>query len=302
MLSCHGGLDHDPLQGPAVFFPGRLGPEIVEAEPAGQLPAGVVSLPAPLAVVAGAGGVAQHSDQSTGAGELMAHPGRHDGVASGHRQPRQRVGQLPRAPFGICQRRCSLGPARRSGEATFDGRVRLGIGWPRRLAQVGEEVIEPRAVVRASEPVPGGDQVGIRLPEGPLLVGEDLQRQPGVQFGVVEAAPPKRTVLVVLHQVVVRIAGKRQGIEAQRVYCWHPQQPEVGVGGSQVGQVKVDEVVAQQEVGALGQVVQPDQRLGQPAAAMGEREGFIGIRPHAGQGVDPSVVPADLQVQGQTAR
>ena len=59
VLVRHGGLDHDLLQGPAVFFPGRLGPEIVEAEPAGQLAAGVVAFPAPPAVVAGAGGVAQ---------------------------------------------------------------------------------------------------------------------------------------------------------------------------------------------------------------------------------------------------
>ena len=59
--------------------------------------------------------------------------------------------------------------------------------------------------------------------------------------------------------------------------------------------------MAQQEVGALGQLVQPGQRHRQPAAA-GEREGSTRVRPHTGQGVDAAIVPADLQVQGQSAR
>ena len=58
MLARHGGLNDNLLQGPAVL-PRRLGPEIVKAEPAGQFPAGVVPLPAPLAVGARAGGVPQ---------------------------------------------------------------------------------------------------------------------------------------------------------------------------------------------------------------------------------------------------
>ena len=233
----HGSLNHDLLQGPAVL-PGRLGPEIVKAEPAGQFPSGVVPLPAPLAVVAGAGGVAQPSQQSAGAGELVTNPGWHDRIASGHRQPRQRVGQLPGAPFSFFQHRCGLRPARRSVEATFDGRVSLHIGWPRCLAQVGEAVIKPSAVVSAGEPMPGGEQVGIRLLEGLLLVDEHLQSEAGVQLGVVEAAPSERPVLVVFHQVVIGIAGTGQVVEAQRVHRRQVQQPEVGVGSFQVGQSK----------------------------------------------------------------
>lgn len=148
----------------------------------------------------------------------------------------------------------------------------------------------------------GVGHVAVRLSECLLLVGEDLQRETCVQLGIVEATPSERPVLVVLHQVVVRISGKVQGGEAQRGHRRQLQEPQVRVGGAQVGQVKVNEVVAQQEVGALGQLVQSGHRLGQAAAATGEREGYIGVRPHTGHGVDAAVVPADLQVQGQAAR
>ena len=107
----------------------------------------------------------------------------------------------------------------------------------------------------AGEPVPSGEPVGVSLSEGPLLVRENLQDAPGVQLGLVAASPPERTVLAVLHQVVIGIAGKGQGVEAQRVHRRQLQQPQVGIGGAQVGQVEVAEVVPQHEVRAVGQVV-----------------------------------------------
>ena len=76
-------------------------------------------------------------------------------------------------------------PARRRSMAVYASAFER----PWRLSQVGEDVIEPRAVVPAGQPVPGGEQVRIRLPEGLLLVGENLQSQAGVQLGVIEPAP-----------------------------------------------------------------------------------------------------------------
>ena len=105
-----------------------------------------------------------------------------------------------------------------------------------RLAQVGEEVIEPRAVVPARQPVPGGEQVGIRLSEGLLLVGEDLQSEAGVQFGVIQPAPSQRPVLVVLHQIVIGVAGKGQGVESERVHRWATATAcRLGIGGDAGG-------------------------------------------------------------------
>ena len=234
--------------------------------------------------------------------ELMAHPGRHHGIAAGHRQPRQSVGQLPGMLFHVFHRGCGLRPARRSGEKPFNGPKGLGVGRPGRTAHVREEVVEARSVAHAGQPVPGGEQVRVHFAESPLLVGEDLQNQPGIQLGIVAASPPQRPVLVVLDQVVIGVAGKGQGVEAQRVHRGQPQQPQVGIRGPQVGQVEVDEVVVQQEVRAVVQVVQSGQRLGQAAAGAGDGHALIRIRPHAGQGVDPVVRPADFQVQGQAAQ
>jgi len=166
---------------------------------------------------------------------------------------------------------------------------------------VGEDVIEPHAVVPARQPVPSGEQVGIRLSKSLLLVGENLQSEAGVQFGVIQPAPPQRPVLVVFHQVVIGIAGKGERVEAERVHRRQPQQSDVGVGGPQVGQVEVDEVVPQHEVRAVGQLVQPGQRRRQTAAA-GKREGFIGVWPHTSESMDAAVVPTDFQIQRQATR
>ena len=275
MLTGHGRLDDALLQRPSILTRGP-GPEILKAKPPGQFPAGVVPLPAPFALVVIAGVVPQPTHQPPRLGKLVPHPGRQNGIAPRHRQPRQRVGQLPRTLPGVLHRRQGLRPARRPGETALNGPIRLPIGRSRRAAQVGKAPVEPDVVVRASQPVPGREQVRIRLPERPLLVVEHLQRQPGVQLGIVPASPLQRTVLIVLHQIVVRIAGEGQGIEPERVHRRQVQQSQARVGGPQVGQVEIDQVVAQHEVRAVGQLVQPGQRLAQVPA-----------HPRDGQPFDP---------------
>ena len=301
MLTGHGGLDDALLQRPSVLSRGP-GPEIVKAKPPGQFPAWVLPFPAPFATGPGAGVVPQPTHQPPRLGKLMPHPGRHDGIAPRHRQPCQRVGQLPRMLSGVFHRRQGLRPARRSGKTAFNGPKRLPIGRSRRAAQVGKAPVEPDAVIRAGQPVPGREQVRVRFIESPLLIVEHLQHQPGVQLGIVPASPSQRPVLIVLHQVVIGIAGKGQGIEPERVHHRQVQQLEARVRGPQVGQVEIDQVVAQHEVRAVGQLVQPGQRLAQVAADPRDGHLLTRIRPHAGQGVNPVIRPADLQVQRQAAR
>ena len=128
---------------------------------------------------------------------------------------------------------------------------------------------------------------------------EDLQSKASIQLRIVDPSPPERPVLVVLDQMVVGVAGERQRVEPEGVHGRKLEQPQVRVGGSQVGQVEVDQVVAQHETGAVSQIVQPGQRLGQAATAMDIGERHVRVRPQAGQGMDPLVDLPDLQIQRQ---
>ena len=91
-ISQHGLLDNLFLQGRSVAV-GGLWPELLEAEPSGQLPDGIVALTAPLAVRTLARAIAQLLDHPPRFGELKQDPWGHYRVRAGDRQPRQDVGQ-----------------------------------------------------------------------------------------------------------------------------------------------------------------------------------------------------------------
>ena len=61
-------------------------------------------------------------------------------------------------------------------------------------------------------------QVRWHLAKGLLLVDKDLHGESGVQIRVVDAASFELSVLVVLDQVVIRVAREGQGIEHQRIH------------------------------------------------------------------------------------
>ena len=88
-----------------------------------------------------------------------------------------------------------------------------------------------------------------------VLVPEDIQGKAGIQLRVVPSAARERTVLVVLDEVVVGVAGEGQGVEPQGIDGWELQQSEIGLGCGEVLQIEGDQVMAQQEVGTLGEVV-----------------------------------------------
>ena len=119
VLSRHRRLDDGLLHGAPVSS-WRFRPEISEAEPAGELLAGIVVVPAPAAGGIGAGGIPEPANQPPRLGELIAHPGRHDRVAAGHRQPSQRVGQRP---AGIRRLTHSLAGVSGAGGALQPARV-----------------------------------------------------------------------------------------------------------------------------------------------------------------------------------
>ena len=99
--------------------------------------------------------------------------------------------------------------------------------------------------------------------------------------------------------MVIGIAGKGERAEHQGVHRRELQQPQIGIGRGQVGQVKGNQVVAQHEGRPIGELVQLGQGRGQTAAGM--HQAPAGIRAHRAEGVDAAVLLADLDVQREAA-
>ena len=217
MLSGHDRLDNGLLHGPALLVAG-LWTKVWKPEPAGQLLAGVVPFPTPLAGRAGAGRVSQPAYQRTGFGELMPYPGWHNRVSAGHRQPGQRIGQPPpvagRIRQDFLQHCTALGETGRVREPVADRPIGINVGRSGCPSQGCEKSVKAGpSIVRAGQPMPGGQQVGIRLPQRFLLVAENVQGEAGVQLRVVDASAFELSVLIVLDQMMIGVARESQGIE-----------------------------------------------------------------------------------------
>ena len=199
-----------------------------------------MALLAPGAALIGAGLVAQATNQLPRLRELVPHPGRHHRVASRHRQPRQRVGKRPAVRCRIRDQATCLDLACDAVETGADRTTRLGIVRPGRATQGLEEQVETRRTISCGEPVPGDHQVRGCLEQLLLLVAEHPQGEFGVEFRVVAALSCELPVLVVLDEMVIRVARERQGVEPQRVHHRHLQKPQVGVRGPKMREVELE--------------------------------------------------------------
>ena len=101
--------------------------------------------------------------------------------------------------------------------------------------------------------------------------------------------------------MVVGIAGEGEWIEPEGVDRRKLKQSKVRVCGLQIGQIEVDDVVAQKEVRAVGEVVEIVQRPGEAATSAGKGQRSACIRPNSPECVDALVSGADFEVQGETA-
>ena len=213
----HSCLDDGLLQRASVLIRG-FRPEAVKVEESLQLFACVVALTAPRATLVFARAVAQAPNQMSCLGKLVSHPGRHDRVVPRYPQPRQGVGQRPAVPgrgrHGLTGVRTACGTV----EPRLDRLTSLGVGRPRRSAQTFEEQVESGVGRPAGEPVPGCQQVWGRFEQFFLLVRECLQGEPRVQFRIVQAPALELSVLIVLDQMVIRVAREGERVEPQRVY------------------------------------------------------------------------------------
>ena len=128
-----------------------------------------------------------------------------------------------------------------------------------------EEGVETRGrpIRRRRQPMPGEQQVWrgvIERLEGVVLIAKDLQGQPGVQFRIVQPPAFELSVLVVLDQVMIRIAGKSQGVETQGIHRRQSEQAQIGFGRGKMRDIEGEQVVTQQESRAFGKIVEPGQR------------------------------------------
>ena len=177
--------------------------------------------------------------------------------------------------------------------------ARLRVGRSQRSAHTGKEGVEARPIsLTGCEPVPGGNQARCFSGDAlqlTLLVGEELQRQTGVDLRVVPVPPLELSVLVVLHQVVVGVAGKGERVEPQCVHGRNAQKSEIGVRRLQVREIEGDQVVSQQKCRPLGQCIQLPQRGHQVAASKHQPPARVGAQ--CGESMNASVPDPDFEVQ-----
>ena len=170
-----------------------------EAEPALEFLVDVVPFPAPGAGGIRAGRVPKPAYQHPGFGELVSDPRGHDGVPPSHGQPCQRISERPPVLRSVRQDVLALAAARLVGKPGAYCALGIGVRRSGCLAQRREARVESRSVrVRRAQPVPCGQQVGCALAERRLLVSEDLQREPRVQFRVVDPSAFELSVLIML--------------------------------------------------------------------------------------------------------
>ena len=153
-----------------------------------------------------------------------------------------------------------------------------------------------------SQPVPGGDQIrglpGDASQSAPLVL-EEIEREPGVEFRVVQTTALELSVLVVLDQVVIGVAGERERIEPQRIHRRHAQEPKIGLRRSQMPEIEVDQVVAEQKGRSVGERIQFGQR--DPQVPASEDQSLAGIGAQCGKGMNPTVSDSDFEIQRETA-
>ena len=117
---------------------------------------------------------------------------------------------------GLCGHLLGMGSTAGPFQPPSDGRARFRVRRAARTAEIREQDVQGTVRVlglRRDEPVPRRHKAGLGFPERFALVVEDLQRQTGVQLRVVQLPAPEPAVLVVLHEMVIGVAGEGQRTE-----------------------------------------------------------------------------------------
>ena len=133
-----------------------------------------------------------------------------------------------------------------------------------------------------------------------MLILKELQGELAVHVRVVDLGSVELAVLVMFYQVVVRVAGEGQRAESENVHCRELQQFQVWFGRGQVDYIEANYVMAQQEVCALGLVVQPGQGSVERLSSVGEYQGLAAVRVYCRECVDALIFYPYFEIQGET--
>ena len=200
--------------------------------------------------------------------------------------------------------RCGLPGVRTASdavEACVDCLKRLFVGRPRRAAQALEEHVESESGGPPVSQCQAANRFEGALSSSSCWFENACRARSASNSGVVQAPVLKVPILIVLDQMVIRVAREGEGVEPERVDSRQSQQAQVGTSGLQMGKVELDQIVAKQEVSALGEAVQLSQRLFEAAARQRKDYGLADIGPYSGERVDTPGLPCDLQVHGEAS-
>ena len=288
-----------PLQAAARPRIRRLSAKAVEllAKEARQQGLGVVFSLAPGAVRAGAGLLPQGREHGRHRRVLPPYPARQNRPSIGLQQPGGRVGEGNPLPAGSGERLSQLGQPLEAGMGTEGIEHRIEhdharAGKRAERLEEGREASRPGAAL--GQLVQGAvqqRQQGVARAQGaqrePLVLeqpGAELRVGHRVVGGVLDQA-------VLLDQGVVGAPGEGDGREHQGVQGGLAQQGQAGDFSRQVGQVVVEQVVADDELSGCGEVVQPRPVVG--ARALEAEDAVAQHRTH----VPDVACPGDLEVE-----
>ena len=95
----------------------------------------------------------------------------------------------------------------------------------------------------------------LQLLQSLTLILEESESELSIQLRVVELRSLEAAVVVVLDEVVIWIARKAERIKAKRIHPWQLEKTQVWIGSCEVHGVEVDQVVAEQVLGAIGELI-----------------------------------------------
>jgi hypothetical protein len=138
----------------------------------------------------------------------------------------------------------------------------------------------------------------IELRKGDDLVFQNLKHESGIKFGVIHTPCLKTPVLIMLYEMVVGIAWKRQRVEPERIDGRICQCNELRRGRSQVGQIMAQNIVTDDMVEALAEGVESRQMC--VDAAVDNQAWYLGVLGDSCKGEYPRFFWINLEVYRNT--
>jgi hypothetical protein len=156
------------------------------------------------------------------------------------------------------------------------------VGGTRRATQLREKRSEAAAGISRQEIVKERHVIGavrLQLAQRLDLAREELEAQLGIAERVVTGIAHE---LVVFDELVVRVLRESERRKLQCVHDWQLKELKPREKLFQNGNVVSPDVMAQEELGPLGQVVESDSDLRRREPAF-ERDSPAGVRPESGE-------------------